>query len=104
MPRGTTRALKVGLCLAAVIWLFTLGACLTAAQTKLFSFEENDRWGYKNASGQVVIKPHFAMADDFLPEGIGAVLDDHGWAYIDKKGHVVIRPFVFDNGIEGIWG
>jgi hypothetical protein len=38
------------------------------------------------------------MAKAFSPEGIAAVVDEEGWAYIDRSGRIVIRPFVFDNG------
>jgi hypothetical protein len=98
MSRETTVICKAWLYLSALLWLLILAGHLTAGQTKLVSFEEDDKWGYKNASGQVVIKPQFVMANDFLPEGIGAVLDKQGWAYINKKGKIIIRPFVFDNG------
>jgi len=98
MMGSATSSWKIGLYLVGLLWFLTLAIHPTGAQTKLVSFEEDGKWGYKNASGQVVIKPRFLMADDFLPEGIAAVADDRGWAYIDTKGKTVIRPFVFDNG------
>jgi len=61
-------------------------------------FEENGKWGYRDAQGRMVVQPRFAVAQDFLPSGIAAVVDDTGWAYIDAKGHTLLRPFVFDNG------
>jgi hypothetical protein len=98
MIGSATSSWKIGLYLGGLLWLLTLAIHPTGAQTKLVAFEEDGKWGYKNASGQVVIKPRFHMANDFLPEGIAAVTDDRGWGYIDTKGRVVIRPFVFDNG------
>ncbi len=70
------------------------------AQTteKLVRFEQEDLWGYKNSSGQVVIMPQFVMAEDFSSEGIAAVADVKGWAYIDQRGNVVVRPVNYDNG------
>lgn len=70
----------------------------SAAGEKLIPFEQAGTWGYKNTSGQVLIKPHFTMAKAFSPEGIAAVVDETGWAYINEKGETVIRPFVIDNG------
>ena len=71
----------------------------TAAQsTRLLPFEKNGRWGYKTAQGKVAIEPRFAIAKAFSSEGIAAVVDEEGWAYINRSGRIVIRPFVFDNG------
>jgi hypothetical protein len=61
-------------------------------------FEEDGRWGYKDAHGKVVITPRFLQAEEFSPEGLAPVVDDAGWAYINTKGKVIIRPFVVDNG------
>jgi len=98
MIRSATSTRKVAPHFAALMWLLTLLVLPIRAQTNLVAFQENDKWGFKSASGQVVIKPRFDMADDFLPEGIAAVTDDRGWAYINMKGKIIIRPFVFDNG------
>ena len=61
-------------------------------------FEEDGRWGYKDAQGKVVVTPRFLLAEEFSPEGLAPVVDDNGWAYINAQGRVVIRPFVVDNG------
>jgi hypothetical protein len=83
---------------AALLCLLALAVRTTAAQAKLVAFEENGKWGYRTSSGRVAIKPQFELAHDFLPDGIAAVVDDHGWAYINEKAKILIRPFVFDNG------
>lgn len=61
-------------------------------------FEKHGRWGYRDVRGGIAIPPRFDLANPFSPEGIAAVVDEKGWAYIDIKGKLVIRPFVFDNG------
>jgi hypothetical protein len=61
-------------------------------------FEKQGRWGYKDGQGRVVIDAKFHAAQDFLRGGIAAVVDEQGWAYIDQRGCVLIRPFIFDNG------
>lgn len=68
------------------------------AQERLIPFEQGEKWGYKNARGKVAIPPHFSIANDFSPEGIAAVVDEQGWAYIDAQGNILIRPFIVDNG------
>ncbi len=67
------------------------------AQT-MIPYQKNKLWGYRSTNGNVIIKPRFVVAQDFLASGIASVIDDNGWAYIDTLGNVLLRPFVFDNG------
>lgn len=60
--------------------------------------DDNGPFGYREPSGRVVIEPRYDLAEEFTPEGIAAVADDEGFAYIDRTGRVLIRPFNFDNG------
>lgn len=64
----------------------------------LIPFEKDGRWGYRDSSGKVVIPPRYQVAQAFSPEGLAAVVDGDGWAYIDKTGRTVVRPLVVDNG------
>jgi hypothetical protein len=80
------------LCAAAAV------AIASGASEKLVPFEENGKWGYRDAAGKAVIAPRFELAGDFLPEGIAPVSDESGWAYIDARGRILVRPFLFDNG------
>lgn len=75
--------------------------CATEAQSaagQLISFEKNEMWGYKDLAGKVVLPAKYIMANDFSPKGIAAVLDETGWAIINTRGQVLLRPFIFDNG------
>jgi rRNA maturation protein Nop10 len=71
---------------------------LLAAFTQPTPFESNGKWGYRDSRGVVTISPRFAVATDFSPEGIAAVVDEKGWAIIDARGKLLLRPFEFDNG------
>ncbi len=64
----------------------------------LVPFSQDYRWGYKTEAGEIVISPRYNMASDFSKHGNASVVDDKGWAYIDRAGRVLIRPFIFDNG------
>jgi hypothetical protein len=75
--------------------LFSVVLCALAT---LVPFEKDGKWGYRDNGGNVVISPRFEMAREFSPEGIAAVVDEQGWAYIDKAGRIVVRPLVVDNG------
>jgi len=71
---------------------------LLCAFAVLVPFEKNGRWGYQDNTGKVVIPPRYQVAQEFSREGIAAVADQKGWAYIDTGGNVIIRPLVVDNG------
>jgi len=81
-----------------IILLLNLIPPQVQAQERLIPFEKGDKWGYKDGRGNEVIKPQFIQANDFSPKGMAAVVDDTGWAYIDRRGKIIIRPFVVDNG------
>jgi hypothetical protein len=76
---------------------FVMWAAVAQA-AKLIPFEQGERFGYRTAGGKVVIPPRYQVAQEFSREGLAAVVDGQGWAYIDRSGKVVIRPFPFDNG------
>src|SRR5918992_497795 len=65
----------------------------------LFPIERNDRWGYIDRSGKIVVETKFENAEEFS-EGLGAVKVDGRWGFIDSTGKLVIearyssaRPF-----------
>ncbi|HEY6190580.1 MAG TPA: WG repeat-containing protein [Pyrinomonadaceae bacterium] len=57
----------------------------------LFPIEQNDRWGYIDRTGQVVIPPQFEAADEFS-EGLAAVEVRGKWGFVDESGKLVIEP------------
>ena len=61
-------------------------------------FEENEKWGYKNNQGQVVIQPVYHLAGRFNQYGLAAVVDNSGWLYITMNGEPRLRPYIVDNG------
>lgn len=90
-----------------LLLLLLSGAANTACGQKLTTFVEQKRLGYKNARGRVVIPARFLLAGDFSRQGLAIVVDDQGWALINRAGAVVIRtPFLFDGGpddfVEGL--
>jgi len=64
----------------------------------LVPFVQEDLWGYKTETGEVVIAPRYSMAADFNAQGSAIVVDDKGWAIIDRRGAILVRPFIYDNG------
>lgn len=59
------------------------------------SFLEKPFWGFRDAKGNVVVKPIYKKVQDFS-NGLAAVLVDVNgidkWGFIDAKGNMVIQP------------
>ena len=55
----------------------------------------NDKWGFVDASGKMVIKPQYEDARSFA-NGFAAVQKDGKWGFITTNGEMVIEP-QFDN-------
>lgn len=77
------------------------GACCRIELEKmdLEPFEEQGRFGYRvKGHVAVAIAPRFHVALPFSETRVAAVVDDDGWAWINTKGEVLLRPHVVDNG------
>ncbi|HCE43623.1 MAG TPA: hypothetical protein DET40_08750 [Lentisphaeria bacterium] len=59
---------------------------------------KEDKWGFIDKTGAVVIKPEFDQIRNFS-EGYAKVKLNGKWGYIDKSGKIVIEP-QFDNAGE----
>ena len=56
-----------------------------------FQVIENDKYGFRDLEGNIVIKPQFDFAEIFS-EGYSAVRIADKWGLIDKKGNYIIKP------------
>ena len=84
---------------SAITFMLVIGiSAQVQAQRKLIPFEQHDAWGYRDDHGNIAIKPRYVIVCEFSQEGIAAVVDADGWAYIDSIGIILVRPFVVDNG------
>lgn len=81
--------------LRSSLWLCLLVAVLLSACKKdselpqLFPMKENSRWGYMDASGEIVVAPAYDYAWDFSG-GMGRFKDKGKYGFINAKGEVVI--------------
>jgi WG containing repeat len=100
---------------------FTLAFTLTAvlvvsaqnAEPTRFPVQMNDKWGFMDDAGKLVIPARFANAHDFY-ESLAAVEEKGKWGFIDEGGAWVIEPRFedaadFDAGfagvkVKGVWG
>lgn len=75
-----------------------LACVVVLALAALVPFAEDGKWGYRDDDGRVAIPPRYEIAREFSAAGIAAVVDEKGWAYIDRSGRVLVRPLAVDNG------
>lgn len=68
---------------------------VNAASPSLFLIIENNKYGYINSSGTIVIKPQFDVAFPFS-EGLALVESNEKYGYINEKGVFVIKPQFLD--------
>jgi len=95
--------MRTGKIIAISIVLVVLAGSAAFAQApetpKLHRFQENDKWGFKDGAGNVVVKPVYDLAREFscglaavnigaqrqIPRKMGGK-----WGYINAKGEVVV--------------
>jgi len=60
----------------------------------LFLIQQNDKFGFINSTGKLIITPKFLNAENFS-EGLAAVRINGTYGYIDPTGHFII-PAIYD--------
>lgn len=58
----------------------------------LIPFSQEDKWGFKNSQGEIVIDPKFERAFGFSIDGLAVAKIDRKYGYINKNGDFVIKP------------
>ncbi len=97
--KALLRSLPV-LCLGLAL----TGCSLTPADP--VSFKENGLYGFKDASGKVIVAPSIDLQPTFH-EGMAAVRINNKWGFMDRNGKLVIptiytRPGHFKDGLAGV--
>ena len=60
-------------------------------------FQQDEKYGYKQPDGKVLVAPKYTLATKFSPHGLAYVADNEGWRVIDSTGNVHFLPFIYDN-------
>lgn len=87
-----------------IFLIFTFNLSKSNAQ-ELYPIIENDKYGYINSNGQIVINPIYDEAEDFNMEGTAVVFVDREYFLINKRGERIsnkyqLMDFRFqDNGV-----
>ena len=89
------------------IFAFTLAFFSTIFSQQLIPYRKNNKWGYANTKGEVVIKPQYNAANIFTTN-ITAVKKDDKYGFIDQAGNPVTkfeftRVSEFYNGQASVW-
>src|SRR5882724_5150098 len=61
----------------------------------LFQIRDDEKWGYIDRTGRVVLRPEFDDEGDFFNR-LARVRKGAKWGYIDESGHVAI-PYRYDS-------
>jgi hypothetical protein len=75
---------------------------ILSAQIAPFYSAENNKYGYKNEKGKVIIEPRYDLAYTF-DEGLAAVRLNGKYGYVDESGREVVPP-KYDNTWKFIGG
>jgi hypothetical protein len=75
---------------------------LLQAQVIPFYSPDNDKYGYKEKTGKVIVEPKYDLAYDF-DEGLAAVRLNGKYGYVDVKGREVV-PLKYENTWKFIGG
>jgi hypothetical protein len=83
------------------------GAAEAPLSSELFPVEVNDKWGYIDAVGKIVIQPQFDFAEEFH-DGVALVVPKWGdnmddtppSTYIDRSGKILFTPRELDSTYE----
>src|SRR3989339_851218 len=77
----------------AVVWVLSSGIALSSenGNESLFPVQQDQKWGYIDKTGQIIIAPRFDGAEPFA-EGLALVKTGEKWGAMDRTGTLVIQP------------
>lgn len=59
---------------------------------KIFAYKDNEKWGYKDKNGKIIIEPSYDFATDIDEYGFSGIILDGKWGIINSKGEIVKQP------------
>ncbi len=76
-----------------ILILFALLFSFSPAQAQLKPFysSQNDKYGYVDTTGKIIVTPRYDMAWDFI-QGMSIVKLDGKYGYVNESGVEVIKP------------
>lgn len=55
----------------------------------IYAFEENEKWGYEDKDGNIIIGPIYDFAIDINKYGFGGIVLDGKWGIVNSKGEII---------------
>lgn len=68
---------------------------------ELYPVQVNNKFGYVNPEGRLVIEPIYEHASIFV-DGLAMVISDKGWELLDENGVSILGPFDIDGTVAPI--
>lgn len=59
---------------------------------KLYASKVNDKWGFVDTQGNVVVKNEYEMVTEFNKQGFAGIKKDGLWGVIDLNGEIIQKP------------
>lgn len=59
---------------------------------KLFAIERDNKWGYEDASGNIVVDYQYDKVTEFNEKGFAGIKKDNKWGIINQEGKVIVEP------------
>lgn len=60
--------------------------------SKLFSINENGKFGFKNSEGKIVIQPQYDLVTEFNKYGFAGIKKNGKWGCVNLNGEIVVEP------------
>ena len=68
---------------------------------KLFAFQEDNKWGFKDSIGNTKVQAEYDFATEFNRFGFAVIRKNNKWGVINEDGNVLVEcKFEFDESIE----
>lgn len=58
----------------------------------LYAIKQNEKWGFADKQGNIVIEPKYDMVTEFNNYGFASIKENGKWGSIDLQGNVIIQP------------
>lgn len=71
---------------------------------KIYPFKENNKYGYKDKDGKVIIEAKFERADLVNEYGFASIKQNGKWGVISDDGKVIVEPIIEEKNIADIYG
>lgn len=67
-------------------------------ERKLYAYKKDDKWGFADKDGQVIIEPQYDFVTEFNEYGFAGIKIDGKWGCININGEIVVEPeYIIDS-------